>query len=283
MKPWAILGDIEFELLASPEMFDLQETTDWAEHALIRGKPILEYTGEALDELTIQARIHNQLVSPSAKILALRAARKVHQPMSLVLGDGDYRGVWVLADMRVSAQKTTPGGRILSAIINLTLREWTGEFSPPAPADGLLGGVIIDAGGLPDRVNTTQQLLAYAQTAGNVLNTGMNLYETIQQNPASALGELANLMSLTRQALDPLQQFAEVATLLGEGIGLVEAASGAVDELSMAVDALTNTALGAIFNRIDIAASNMGQAVALMDSVSGQLLALSAKTATRRA
>ena len=49
---WGVLGEIEFEVLSHPSAQSERTTADYAEHARLQGKPLLQWVGDGLDELT---------------------------------------------------------------------------------------------------------------------------------------------------------------------------------------------------------------------------------------
>ncbi|PYA54645.1 hypothetical protein DMW53_25830, partial [Serratia marcescens] len=50
---FAVLGDIEFELITYWDGFEATFGVDYAEHARIEGKPGLQFVGDKLDEIQI--------------------------------------------------------------------------------------------------------------------------------------------------------------------------------------------------------------------------------------
>lgn len=58
---FALLGEIQFDLITYFDGFDSQFDADYAEHALIEGKPRLQWIGDKLDEISIQLSFHAHL------------------------------------------------------------------------------------------------------------------------------------------------------------------------------------------------------------------------------
>ncbi len=65
---FAVLGDIEFELITYWDGFEATFGVDYAEHARIEGKPGLQFVGDKLDEIQISLGL------PSALLCARRGA-----------------------------------------------------------------------------------------------------------------------------------------------------------------------------------------------------------------
>jgi len=126
---YATLGNIQFEVLTGPFAMDSSGTAEYAEHKLIEGKPRLQFMGEGLDTISLQANLHSQFCNPEQKLNELRAAKAGHQAMALVLGNGLYRGRFVISDLAETLRQTTSRGDIISLEVRLTLKEWV-DVSP---------------------------------------------------------------------------------------------------------------------------------------------------------
>ncbi|HFV8933106.1 TPA: phage tail protein, partial [Escherichia coli] len=55
---FAVLGDIEFELITYWDGFEATSGVDYAEHARIGSKPGLQFVGDRLDEIQISLVFH---------------------------------------------------------------------------------------------------------------------------------------------------------------------------------------------------------------------------------
>lgn len=70
---FAVLGDIEFELITYWDGFEATFGVDYAEHARIEGKPGLQFVGDRLDEIQISLVLHQHYC-------ARRGAGECEQP-----------------------------------------------------------------------------------------------------------------------------------------------------------------------------------------------------------
>lgn len=133
---FAVLGDIEFELLVYWDGFDATFGMDYAEHARIEGKPGLQFIGEKLDEVSISLVFHDHYCQPDVELARLRDAMVAHQALALVFGNGDYRGWFVITDIRATSQQTDGYGNVQALSAELSLREYIGDpknpLTPPA-------------------------------------------------------------------------------------------------------------------------------------------------------
>lgn len=64
---FALLGDVQFDLITYFDGFESQFGADFAEHALIEGKPRLQFIGDKLDENPHPARLPPALLRPRGR------------------------------------------------------------------------------------------------------------------------------------------------------------------------------------------------------------------------
>lgn len=288
---WAVLGDIEFELVNHPSQQSERSSADYAEHARLQGKPLLQWVGDGLDELNLELALHAALVDPEAQIRRLKAAKSAHQPLPYVLGSGDYRGIYLITALDVTTRKTTEGGRLVAALVNLALREYTGKYNKSLPVprglrSNLLANPEARVGGNALPIAThTQRALGMAKTAGNLLRAGLETYRQAQgvSDPVALLSQAPRLISLTGQVLAPLQGLQEAAELMQNGADLVQLGADAAGEVQLAQSALDPPQPEAIISQVNTAASRFEQAMARINGAAPRLARMAADVVTRRA
>lgn len=128
---YAVLGEIEFEVLTHWDEFDDTMGVDYASHARIEGKPGMQFIGDKLDKITLKFSFHSQFCQPTAELNRLREAMTAHQAMALVFGNGDYRGWFVITDLSATHNATDAYGNVIAQIGSLTLQEYTGDPKNP--------------------------------------------------------------------------------------------------------------------------------------------------------
>ena len=121
---YAVLGNIQFELITYFEGMDAQFAADYAEHALIGRKPRLQAVGAKLDELRLQLAFHAVYCNPEAEMEKLRGLVQSREARQFVLGSGIYRGWFVMTELSVQSRQTDERGRMVSLEANATLREY---------------------------------------------------------------------------------------------------------------------------------------------------------------
>jgi phage protein U len=123
---WGMLGDIRFELLRAPESADLTIKHNYAEHAVIEGKPKIQWTGDALRERNWTIRLHYTFCDPDAVIAAIRAMAARHEALPLSLGTGEYLGRYIVTDINEVSTVTDAIGSTWAMTAALKLKEWVG-------------------------------------------------------------------------------------------------------------------------------------------------------------
>ena len=135
----AVLGDIRFNLITYFEGMELRYAADYAEHALIEGKPRLQWTGDKLDEVSWDLVFHSGFCDPEAELLKLRRAVSDHKALPLVFANGDYKGYFVPTEVTLTSRQLMRDGGAIWIESTLTLREYVEpvalvERTPSQPA-----------------------------------------------------------------------------------------------------------------------------------------------------
>ena len=292
---FAILGDIEFTVAGGISGMEQSGSADWAEHPRIQGKPLLEWTGEGLDQCNLTIELHPVLGDPEERLRALRRAKSKHEPLAFVMGSGEYLGAYVIRDISNAIRRSTAVGQINAATVQVSLAEYTGAFTRKALRPGLLdsalSGTPAAAAGSPGLVSrlmpspsVTQMVIGHAKTAGNMLRAAQNLYETVKSGNASMiLGQVPQLLGVTARAVEPLQSLTAAAGLLNDGSDLARLGEDVLSSVTGARSSLNPVDLGNIVDRFSASRESLGQALTAMDGARTRLAGLAAQVLTRKA
>lgn len=280
---WAILGDIEFEVLGSPVGMEHHFAAEFAQHALISKKPRIEAIGSTLDEISLDIKLHYSMGEVEERLRMIREALVAQEPLALVMGDGDYRGPWVLTDGVVVAQKTTDAGRLVSATLKLSLLEYTGEFTPPEPRPGIADGPVQPETltAPPGAPTSEQELAGYARDAENAVRNVQSLVTEAQAliaNPLAALQAMPGVISATTQALVP----AQALELVSGAAGLVQFGKGLAADISAARNALMPPDANSLSNQLQVASDSLGRGMQRIADARPSVLKLTADVAMRK-
>ncbi len=155
---YAQLGDVAFDLPTYLDGYGGKRTYEYAEHKVIEGKPKLQWTGDGLEELTLDVVLHASYCNPEDQLNTLRDAAASHKAQPLVLGSGVYRGRYVITDIAETTRHTDPQGRAIHLETKVTLKEYVGDESLQA------GNAVVAAGEpIPGAVKVDQAAAAVAE------------------------------------------------------------------------------------------------------------------------
>ena len=239
-----MLGNIAFEPV---NLTDFNEThsADFAEHAVLKGKPKLQAMGEKLTDLSFAIRLHHKIGGVESRYQSLLSAKAKQEALALMWGS-KYKGNFVITDISSTTLFTDGKGNALAREMNISLKEFVGNSQ-----QGLLG-VALNVGGksllgsiLPKGLTNT------LSTVKSAVSRGVELY----QQGKRAVDEVRNTVAVVRQlAHDPASALAYLPSTLanldnalggfGELVGMQSAFEGvrqylpAISEFSRDVSAV---------------------------------------------
>ena len=120
----AILGDIPFDLITYFSGVEEKYAAEFAEHALIEGKPRLQWTGNKLDEQSWSIVLHAGFCDPNHELQKLKGVLARHEALPLIYANGDYKGWFVPTELSITSHQTMRDGTIVWIDAKLTLREY---------------------------------------------------------------------------------------------------------------------------------------------------------------
>lgn len=126
---WGALGDIIFEPIAGPVDESHKWAVDMAEHAVLGRKARLQFLGTKLQDMTLRILLHSSINSnPELDLRVWKDSMEAGEVLDLVVGVqtnlGLWGGKWLLTSMDLGTIERWPGGRLRSAEVSLTLKEW---------------------------------------------------------------------------------------------------------------------------------------------------------------
>lgn len=239
-----MLGNIAFEPV---NLTDFNEThsADFAEHAVLKGKPKLQAMGEKLTDLSFAIRLHHKIGGVESRYQSLLSAKAKQDALALMWGS-KYKGNFVITDISSTTLFTDGKGNALAREMNISLKEFVGNSQ-----QGLLGAAL-NVGGksllgsiLPKGLTNT------LSTVKSAVSRGVELY----QQGKRAVDEVRNTVAIVRQlAHDPASALAYLPSTLanldnalggfGELVGMQSAFDGvrqylpAISEFSRDVSAV---------------------------------------------
>lgn len=131
---FAALGDIQFEVVGSPEAYESDETYDFSQQRVIESKPRLQWVGDGLERLHFDLMWHSSFTNPGVQLALLRATAAQHLALPLVFGNGGFRGLFVIESIKMKSQQLSAGGAPIAIRVALALKEWTADQALAARA-----------------------------------------------------------------------------------------------------------------------------------------------------
>ncbi len=124
---FAALGEIQFEVVGSPEGYESAGAYDFAEQRVIESKPRLQWVGDDLERLKFELMWHSSFTNPAVQLALLRATAAQHLALPLVFGNGGFRGFFVIESIKMKSQQLSAGGAPIAIRIALALKEWIAD------------------------------------------------------------------------------------------------------------------------------------------------------------
>jgi len=118
------LGNTFFENLKTFNDFSNSGSATYAEHAVIEGKPKLQFTGVSLEEIRLSIRLHVSFCNPLNELDNLTSCRNDAEILPLLWGNGVFDGYYVITDLQYTIEDQDPQGNVFSYIVSLTLKEY---------------------------------------------------------------------------------------------------------------------------------------------------------------
>lgn len=133
---FAQLGDIEFELITYFNGMNESQSYNYAQHERINQKPVLQFLGLNLQEQDIKLNFHASFCTPEDEIKKLKDVANLGTPLKFIKGNGDYVGVFVITEIASVTEQATNEGDLISAQVDLKLREYTGVIPEDSQTEG---------------------------------------------------------------------------------------------------------------------------------------------------
>ena len=260
MSLYAVLNDVELEIITWLDGLSMRYGAEYAEQGLIGRKSLLQYTRHKPDEVRIDARLHAQWCNPADEVRRIKDKMDAKEPVAFVLGTGEYRGVFVITEAEVKTTQTDGYGSAIAFELSITLREYVGDPAQPNPPGVVKSGyrIPIEAATVDDFALIEAAPLSspggVAQVSADGLSAiarGVGLAADVasfaalaQSNPASALLALPSLT-------DAVSAFG--ATVPVEGFGALRGVAAVAADAGQALSAFQSAR-----HTFDVAAGALG-------------------------
>lgn len=292
-----MLGSVVFEPVDLTD-FNETHTADFAEHAVLKGKPRLQAMGEKLTELNFAIRLHHTLGGVERRYQELLGAKSKQDALPLIIGRGKYKGNFVITDISSVTLFTDKFGNALCREMNINLREFVGDIEDnPLGAALNIGGNSLLGSILPaGAVKALSQVKETVQKGVELFNQGRQIVDSVRDavavvrqlsdDPAAVLaylpgvlknldGAIGNFGELTgmRDLLEGVHKVLPAASdLVRESAGIYEDLMSMKDSLTLGIQSVgsdwdswfkpADSALSDINERVDNAAAPVAEMTA---------------------
>ena len=200
-----MLGNVAFEPVDLTD-FNESHSADFAEHAVLKGKPRLQAMGEKLSELSFAIRLHHKIGGVEKRYQTLLSAQSKQEAMPLIIGRGKYKGNFVITDISSATLFTDKYGNALAREMTINLREYVGDIEDnPFGAALNLGSNSLLGSILPEgAVKALSEVKETVQKGAELFNQGRQIVD-----------EVRNTIAVVRQlADDPMAALAYLPGIL---------------------------------------------------------------------
>ncbi|HHF6578352.1 TPA: phage tail protein [Haemophilus influenzae] len=200
-----MLGKVAFEPVDLTD-FNESHSAEFAEHAVLKGKPRLQAMGEKLSELSFAIRLHHKIGGVEKRYQALLSAQAKQEAMPLIIGRGKYKGNFVITDISSATLFTDKFGNALAREMHISLREFVGDMDDnPLGAALNLGSNSLLGSILPEgAVKALSEVKETVQKGTELFNQGRQIVD-----------EVRNTIAIVRQlADDPMAALAYLPGIL---------------------------------------------------------------------
>ena len=119
---WGSFGDIVFQLLKTPETFQIEEKGRFATVSVFGQKDKLHFIGFETKKINFSFLLNSAFCNPSEEIKKLQKLKDEIKAENLIIGDENY-GEFVIEQIKTEILRTTPKGQIIAARVEVSLKE----------------------------------------------------------------------------------------------------------------------------------------------------------------
>ncbi len=174
---FALLGQVQFEVIGSPESILSSQRYDYAIHRVVQDRPKLQWLAADLELIRFELMLHRSFTNPAADLAVLLSAAQAHQALPLIFGSGEFRGTFVITELSTLSRQLSANGDPVAIAVRIELLE-----SPLDFASGLAPIAAI----FPIATATIPALSAVGANSGNPLVAGGVSALVRTREPASA-------------------------------------------------------------------------------------------------
>jgi phage protein U len=238
------LGDIIFDKLNGFSAFEVKTENEIAQHSLIEGKPRLQSTGQKANVINISIHINSAFAAPEVQYQKLEGYRSGLNVLTLIGGDGQLYGDFVIQSIDAHVNQTDPSGKWVDIDCDLELLENYWSDNQKKASQDASDNAFATVDKLPVTAPTlipvqgqNQQIMGNLQDVNNKANQTGSLITKAQQYGSQANGwmdKASATLNGYQTSMNSLQ------SKLSNAIGLGSSATNLLSQISGLMSASTN-------------------------------------------
>jgi phage protein U len=128
---FASLGQLSFEVLASPSKWETSDKYEFAQIDVIGASPMNQWIFDDLQKITLTIGFHAFWCHPTGALEQLRALAATHMASTFVLGNGTNLGKFIIDRIDVNYKWMADDGTLIYAEVEIRLNEDIQDNAPP--------------------------------------------------------------------------------------------------------------------------------------------------------
>lgn len=280
------LGDLKFQKLAGPVSFSETDEENFVQMERLSGKPTLQVIGGILRTIDWTIRLHYEFSDPQKDLATLKAAKLNREALTLINGEGDILGDFVIQKIVTQFTKVDSAGSLLIADLAITLKEFVSADPVNSEALAARKAAFASIEVKPVEVNPVPKFqspeslimrnVISANSAGglaaNNVKKAAQLSNLAKGLMAQAARGLATAKTSTQEAKNKVD---EVSTKISNAVALKASMDGVISTINSMQSDFTEANLP----NLNLLADTLNQNLSVLTSASAEL---SNVTITRR-
>ena len=213
---YAMLGLILIDSVANGFTdTDQTHSVTFAEHAVFKGKPQLQKIAPNLETFNFSMSLSYKGGGVNGRIERLKTMLNKQNPVSLIMGNGRFLGMFVLNDINVTTTIADDRGGLMGADLSISLTEFAGELE----SDSTLSGIANKALGAVGAATTTFNEIS------NTVNSAIDGVTAAIDGAKGIIDyavDIGNTVTQLASATDPIEMLKGISGAVSGSLGLAQ-------------------------------------------------------------
>jgi phage protein U len=257
-------GNITFQGIKLPQTWDSSYETNYGQIPIIVSKPVVQGTGEKLDEHDITAYFHADFCTPRTEVTALQTMRKAGTVAYLVDGTGKNYGRFVITTLQETKVTCLDNGYETSVTISLHLL----EYNTNASYIKQTGKALSSQNPVKETAATplVSPALEIHTSTKNALQTSASLQSKITANSTPTSGMYNTISTLATQAKAYFTEVNSLIAVTNKIIARVKTLQSSITSVNSNLDQIVTYASAGDYNNLSTANTNLSDSLDTFNS-----------------